>query len=281
MLGPTLFLVYINDLPQQVDCNISLFADDTLIYQPVNCHADKQRFQVNINALESWANKWKMLFNVSKCSVMVFNDKNNSPSAEYFLDTEQLEIVEETKYLGVILQSNLKFDKHIDSKARRARQQLGMIKRVLYEAPEKAKLLAYTSLCRPHIEYASTVWDPSTKLLQHELEMVQNNALRFICKLKGRDSITKALDTLNMQTLCERRKVSRQNLLMRLLSSDQNHNSLITTYDELMQDRVSTTVTRAAGRGDPPTIYARTSVYHNSFLPKTVREFKNCTSHQQ
>ena len=68
-----------------------------------------------------------------------------------------------------------------------------MIKRVLHDAPEKGKLLAYTSLCMPHVEYASTVWDPSTKLLQQQLEMVQNNAIQFICKLKRRESITNAL----------------------------------------------------------------------------------------
>ena len=73
--------------------------------------------------------------------------------ADYAVANTQLEIVDETKYLGVILQSNLKFYKHIQSKTRWARQQLGMIKRVLYDAPLKAKLLAtYTTLCRPHRE---------------------------------------------------------------------------------------------------------------------------------
>ena len=81
----------------------------------------------------------------------------------------------------IVLQSNLQFDRHTESKTRRAKQQLGMIKRVLHDAPEKAKLLAYnTSLCMPNVEYASTVWDPSSKLLQQELELVQNNAIRFL-----------------------------------------------------------------------------------------------------
>jgi hypothetical protein len=277
VLGPTLFLVYINDLPQKVDCNISLFADDTLIYQVVNSSADKRRFQNNIDALEMWAHTWKMLFNVAKCSVMTFNQRKESPQADYTLAGVQLEVVDETKYLGVVLQSNLKFNSHIAAKTCRARQQLGMIKRVLYDAPEKAKLIAYTSLCRPHVEYACTVWDPSSKSLQHDLEMIQNNAIRFICKIKGRESITTARDKLHIQTLSDRRKNSRQTLLLRLLSSDNNHGPLIDTYDELMSERLSTTITRAAGRGDPPTIYAKTSIYHNSFLPKTVRELKSTT----
>ena len=103
--------------------------------------------------------------------------------ADYAVANTQLEIVDETKYLGVILQSNLKW----------ARQQLGTIKRVLYDATEKAKLLASTALLRPHVEYASTMWDPSTKQLRHELDMVQSGAIWFFCRLKGRDSVTKAL----------------------------------------------------------------------------------------
>jgi len=73
VLGPTLFLVYINDLPQQIKCNISLFADDTLIYQTVNNQVEKETFQSNINLLENWASEWCMSFNVTKCSVMSFN----------------------------------------------------------------------------------------------------------------------------------------------------------------------------------------------------------------
>ena len=118
---------------------------------------------------------------------MVFNQKKGAPVADYTRDYTQLEIVDETKYLGFILQSNLKFDKHIQSKTRRARQQLGIIKRVLYDTPEKAKPLAYTRLCRPHLEHTSTLWDPSAKQLQHELDMMQYDAIWFICKLKGRE----------------------------------------------------------------------------------------------
>ena len=210
---------------------------------------------------------------------MMFNQTQYSPQPNYSLSNTQLEVVDETKYLGVTIQSDLKFNKHITSKTAKARQQTGMVKRALYDAPERAKLLAYTSLCRPHVEYASAVWDPALEYLKHDIEMVQNNAIRFISKLKGRDSITEARGKLNLQTLCERRQNSRRSLLMRLLSSEENHSSLISSYDELTQVRLpNQPTTRAATRGDPPTIYAKTSVYHNSFLPRTVREMKLTTT---
>ena len=192
------------------------------------------------------------------------------------LNGNQLEIVQEAKYLGIILQSDLKFDKHIQSKQLKARRQLGMIKRALFDAPEQAKLLAYVSLCRPHVEYASTVWDPDLEYLKQELEMLQHKAARFICNLRGRQSITEALKKLELSTLYDRRKASRHNLLMRLLSKEEIHSSLIDTYEELMSEQSKDIpITRAATRGDPPTIYAKSKTYYNSFLPKTVRELKS------
>ena len=92
-----------------------------------------------------------------------------------------------------------------------------MIKRVLYDAPENANLLAYTTLCRRHVEYASTIWDTCAKQLQHELDMVQNGVIRYICKLKRRDSVTEPLDKPDVQTLGDMRKASRRNLLLRLI----------------------------------------------------------------
>ena len=73
VLGPSLFPDYINDLLDHVDCYISLFADDTLIYQVVNNAQDQFRFQYNVYTLQQWANMWCMSFNVDKCSVLPFN----------------------------------------------------------------------------------------------------------------------------------------------------------------------------------------------------------------
>ena len=155
VLGPTLFLAYINDSPKHVHCSISLFADDTLVYQMV----DKLNFQKNIDALHAWADTLGMSFNVSKCSVMIFNQTLKS-SSDYRLGNVLLDIVQQTKYLGVLLQSDLKFSNYICNEVNKVNQQLGMIKCALHNAPESAKLLAYTCLFRPHVEYAASVWDP-------------------------------------------------------------------------------------------------------------------------
>ena len=87
---------------------------------------------------------------------------------------------------GVVIQNDLKFNIHIRQKVGKAKWLLGMIKRVLHCAFQSAKTLAYTSLCRPHVEYASSVWDPILEHQIYDIEMIQQIAVRFICNLKGR-----------------------------------------------------------------------------------------------
>ena len=103
---------------------------------------------------------------------------------------------------------------------------MGMIKRALCDAPASARLLAYTSLCRPNVEYAASVGDIKLDNLISDSEMVQHNAIRFISTLKGRDSVTSAREKLELETLADRRTKIRHALLLRLLSHEENNKSL-------------------------------------------------------
>ena len=127
VLGPVLFLVFINDLPECIDCSVALFADDTLIYQPVRSKQDSKKFQNILDAFCSWANHWGMSFNLEKSKILVFNNKGHAP--EYKINDTVLHHVSCARYLGVEVQENLKFDKHIEKKLHEARKQLGMIKK--------------------------------------------------------------------------------------------------------------------------------------------------------
>ena len=228
VLGPTLFLCYINDLPDLLSCKVSLYADDTLLYQTVNNNKDAEVFQSDINAVYEWSLKWKMPFNEKKCQAINFGSR--TPTSHYKLGTSCLEWVKHTKYLGVIIQSDLKFDQHINDKCLKSRKLLGGIKHLMYDAPKEAKLLAYTSLCRPILEYADVVWDPSAKSKIQDIELVQNSAVRFISNLKGRtDSVSEARNQLQLQSLEERRKNRRLCFLTQILQNEDQHRTLSTT----------------------------------------------------
>ena len=106
-----------------------------------------------------------------------------------------------TKYLGVIglIQLDLKFDQHINDKCLKSQKLLGVIKHSMYDGPKEAKLLAYASLCRPVLEYADVVWDSSARSKIHDIELVQNSAVRFISNLKERtDSVSEAKNQLQL-----------------------------------------------------------------------------------
>ena len=86
----------------------------------------------------------------------------------------------------------MKFTAHIQRKLMTANQQLGIIKRALYWAPTNAKLLAYKTLCLPHHEYAAAAWDPSSKKDISDIEQLQDQAVRIIAGIKGRDGVEDA-----------------------------------------------------------------------------------------
>ena len=85
-----------------------------------------------------------------------------------------------------------------------------MLKSTLFKTPEKSKLLAYIGLCMPTaLEYAAAVWNPNLKYIAHDIDKVHHCAVRFVSGLKGRDSMTLALENLNLETLAARsRKVN-------------------------------------------------------------------------
>ena len=113
----------------------------------------------------------------------------SSPQANYTLDGSHFYMTQETKYLGVVIQLDLKFTSHIYTKISKTGQQLGIIRRTLYP-PKKNKLLEYIGLCRPYINTLPLSGTPILEYLAHDIETVQRDAVRFISGLKGKDSIT-------------------------------------------------------------------------------------------
>ena len=100
------------------------------MYQTIQGYQDTNRFQNNLNALAHWANRWGMAFNIKKSKIIAFNTKDETP--EYTMDGAVLEHVSNTKYLGFIIQDNLRFDQHIQKKLQDARKQLELVNRALF-----------------------------------------------------------------------------------------------------------------------------------------------------
>ena len=160
ILGPTLFLMYINDIEENLNSTVLKFADDTKVMKVIDnhhCHADLQN---DIKGLEKWAKLWQMQFNVDKCKMMHFEFNNTRHT--YTMNNKELQTVSEEKDLGVIIQDNLKVDKQVAASVAKANKMLGMI-RPFKSRDEKMMLQLYKLVVRPHVEFAISSWSPHFK----------------------------------------------------------------------------------------------------------------------
>ena len=111
--------------------------------------------------MKDWANTWKMVYNIDKCEILQIS-LSNSAHANYYLYDNPLRIVNEAKYLGVLLDSKLSFNKHIETVCKKANGVLAFLKRNLYNCNFQIRSQVYMLYVRPILEYASTVWAPYT-----------------------------------------------------------------------------------------------------------------------
>ena len=180
MLGPILFLCYINDLPSSISSNVRLFADDSIMYKQMKSPIDCQSLQYDLTKLESWEKTWGMCFHQDKCNIIRMTRKNSLSFTTTHCHPRVT--VAQTNYLGVTVSGNLTWNNHINSIANNGNRTLGFIRGNIRTSSLKAKSLAYTSLVRPQLEYCSTVWDPHQLTLKCQLEVTQRRAARYACQ---------------------------------------------------------------------------------------------------
>lgn len=206
VLGPLFFLLYINKLPSSVTSQIRLFADDTAVYLTINSISDAETLQEDLTRMEAWESEWNMEFNPSKCQVLHITRNKNPIKHKYFLHGETLQAVSNAKYLGVDLSSDLSYSTHINRITTNANKTLGFLKRNILTKNEKVRELAYKTLVRPQVEYASSIWSPHTKTQINKVEMVQRRAVRWVKhEYSPLASVTAMQDSLGWRTLEQRR----------------------------------------------------------------------------
>ena len=220
VLGPLLFIIYINDLPDYIKhCKVRLFADDCVLYRSVVNYNDTLLIQEDLLSLQMWSHDWLMNFNVSKCHSMNITQSKNYINTIYYFNDTPLSAVDHCKYLGATLQSDLNWDRHIQQKVSKANSMLALVQRNLKISSIKTKELAYKALVRPHLEYASTVWSPWQQGLTKSIEKVQRRAARFVLNnYYYTSSVSNMLSELQWDSLELRREKSRLCMFYKSLS---------------------------------------------------------------
>jgi myo-inositol-hexaphosphate 3-phosphohydrolase len=141
-----------------------------------------QDLQQDLAALEDWEKQWQMDFHPEKCVVIQISSKQSTIPANYTLHNHQLEVVDSSKYLGVTINKNLRWDDHINNITARANRTLGFLKRNLRGCKTSARARAYETIVRPTLKYAASIWDPYNTGQINQLEKVQRRAARFTTK---------------------------------------------------------------------------------------------------
>ena len=199
ILGPTLFLLYIDDLPDDVICDIAIYADDTTLCS--NCDRASDLWQQLELASElgsdlrdtvkDWGKKWLVDFNAGKTQLVSFDRSSNNSSIDVKMDGSVLEEKSSFKMLGLTFSSKLDWGSYIISIAKTAFKKIGaLIRSMKFLSPEVA-LYLYKSTIRPCMEYCCHVWAGAPSCYLELLDKLQNR----ICRIVG-PSLAASLEPL-------------------------------------------------------------------------------------
>ena len=212
ILGPTLFLLYINDLPDDVICNIAIYSDDTTLYSKCDQASDlwqqlelASELESNLRDTVDWGRKWLVNFNAGKSQLVLFDWSKNTGAIDVKMDGSVLEEKTSFKMLGLTFSSKLDWGSYIVSVAKTSSKKIGaLIRSMKFLSPEVA-LYLYKSTMRPCMEYCCHVWASALSCYLELLDKLQKR----ICRTVG-PSLAASLEPL-----AQRRNVASLSLFYR------------------------------------------------------------------
>ena len=231
ILGPLLFIIFINDL--SACCNngadLFLYADDAKLFRHILNNNDVNMLQKDLLELQAWTDKWLLKLNINKCKVVSYGHHINSINDYYLHSDGSVSVLEHLNYikdLGVTFDANLKFDLHINDKIKKANSVLGLIYRNFKYMSTNTFITLYKTLVRSHLEYANCIWSPLRLMDVEKLEKVQMRATKMVKHLK-KYSYKDRLRFLNLPTLKYRRLRGDIIQVFNILSGVHDSNSVI------------------------------------------------------
>ena len=203
VLGPILFVLFIDDIDKNVASKVLKFADDTKLLGRVDGEENRRVIQEDLRKLFGWSQDWRMLFNVDKCGVMHLGYYNERK--DLMLGDVVLGVLKEEKDLGVMMQDDLKVAKQCNKAANTANRMLGMIKRNFVSRGREILLPLYKSVVRPHLDYCVQAWRPHFMKDISRLEKVQRRMTKMVTGC-GEMSYEERLVSLGLMTFEMRMK---------------------------------------------------------------------------
>ena len=204
VLGPILFVIYIDDIDTAIDTLLVImkkFADDTKVAAVVDTYEQSQTFQLHLDKIFRWSREWQMIFNVDKCKVMHIG--RNNQRFTYEMDGQKLKSTEVEKDIGVYIHQSLTPRVQVAEAAKKANQVLGQLLRTITFRDKVHFVRLYKQRVRCHLEISVQAWSPWLQQDIDILENVQKRAIRNIHGLHG--TYAEKLKQIGLTTLEDRR----------------------------------------------------------------------------
>nr|VZI25408.1 unnamed protein product [Spirometra erinaceieuropaei] len=180
VLGPTLFIIYVNDCVSELNCDVAMFADDVKLWSVIRTEFDEERLQADLTRLEKWSQDWLLPFNVTKCNVLRVGRTRSLNRRVYHLNGVPLQEVDAQRDLGVWVTASLKPSLHCSKVAKSAMSVLYLVKRAFSTFDEDCFVKVFRTFVRPQLEFAIQAWKPWTSKDLSILEKVQRRATKLV-----------------------------------------------------------------------------------------------------
>ena len=221
VLGPLLFLIYINDLSDNISCNMKLFADDASIFVKVlDVGMSNQLIKADLDKVTQWAFQWKMKFNpdITKQAIEVIFSHKRKPPVHPALVFNNIPVKREldTKHLGLILDNKLDFRKHIAEKIKTANKGIGLLKFLTRFLTREKLSLIYKMHVRPHLDCGDVIYHNQSQESMDLLESIQYQAGLIITGCWKGTSREKVYAELGWESLSDRRHFRRLSLYYKI-----------------------------------------------------------------
>lgn len=276
VLGPLLFLIFINDIFQDILGNMRLFADDTSQFlASFDLTSDYHSAQNDIDQLLVWAIQWCVTYNAPKSDSMLVSRRRNPSNIQLYFDGQPLQMVQNHKHLGLTLENSGLWNIHVDQTITKALNRLGIARNLKYKIQRKHLETIYNSFIRPILEYADVVWDGIPDYLAESVEKVQIEALRLITGLTVSCSNVNLYAESGYSLLKTRRKFHRLIMFYKII-----HNEAPPYLVALLPPRVGDNNPYNLRNQENFTLYpSRTESFSRSFFPSTVRDWNQLPSY--
>ena len=272
ILGPLLFLIYINDISENLESNVKLFADDTSIFSVVfDPNSSARKLNNDLIKIQQWAYQWKMSFNpdpTKQAQEVIFSRKNNKPyHPDLIFNQTNIKRTSSQKHLGLILDEKLNFKQHLKVLIDKASKGISVLRKLRYQIPRRSLISLYKSFIRSILEYADVVYDqPTNNSFSDKIESIQYNAALAITGAIRGTSKDKLYKELGFEYLSSRRWFKRLCLFHKIYHSKSPEYlyRLIPQPHNLFNLRNQHLI---------PQIFCRTNVFSDSFFPTAIKEF--------